>query len=245
MKRAPVLNGLRSALLRGTISWEEHLEAWEQCQREEGQIETPEEVAYLGGFDRDHLALLLGRSSTSFQKGMGGIRALMLSEPHAPDDAEQHWVCQIDYLNKEECGQFCGGALERILRVVTFPEGDMWVASGTERYLVAQGREEHLAVKSMYWTLKEKIRLDRERDPTKVPLSGLNHPPTSLRSLFDSADAKVSRYLFEYYGAGDRKMICWKAHWLTAEELQEMHEKNIEPSDHWRCLRTFPELITE
>lgn len=51
----------------GSISWEEHLEAYAEYSRRFGRDQSAERLAERGGFGHDELRTFLGRLPTTFQ----------------------------------------------------------------------------------------------------------------------------------------------------------------------------------
>lgn len=68
-RRAVVQASSKSA--PGTISWAEHLEAWNGYAREYGSQQSPERINQRGGFGYDELESFLGRKPSTFVPGRG------------------------------------------------------------------------------------------------------------------------------------------------------------------------------
>jgi len=66
-KRAPVQGEYRYSIPKGTISWEEHLEAWEAYSETYGSSQSAERIAERHGFGFLELVILLGHAPETWE----------------------------------------------------------------------------------------------------------------------------------------------------------------------------------
>ena len=55
------------AMPAGTVSWDEHAEAWESYARRYGRQQSAERMAERGGFSYGELVMFLGRKPTTWE----------------------------------------------------------------------------------------------------------------------------------------------------------------------------------
>lgn len=83
------------------------------------------------------------------------------------------------------------------LRVITFKEGDTWVAQAIEHDISVQAPSEEMLVQRFELTLMAEIRESEERGD-EAPLSGLRAAPHRFRDLWIKAGSKtVKSFTFD------------------------------------------------
>lgn len=66
MRRAPV-QGDRGVIGRGTVSWDEHCEAWREYAKKYGSYQSAERIAERAGFSYGELVMFLGHASKTWE----------------------------------------------------------------------------------------------------------------------------------------------------------------------------------
>lgn len=67
MRRAPVQGEPRYRRVAGTVSWDEHEEAWREYARRFGPYQSAERIAERHGFGYSEMTDLLGREPTTWE----------------------------------------------------------------------------------------------------------------------------------------------------------------------------------
>lgn len=67
-RRAPVQENREHGKPSGTISWDEHLEAWQEYARQHGRGQSAERIAERCGFCYGEIVHFLGREPTTWKR---------------------------------------------------------------------------------------------------------------------------------------------------------------------------------